>query len=96
VADVVVVNIAASITLYMVSHLPTVESHGPGHAGSPGTTARIFPGGIPGKLPVTIREAIPAVKGRLGKMRKLRRAGARKAGTERTGHDTGAALRMSA
>jgi hypothetical protein len=70
VADVVV-NIAASITLYMVSHLLTVEMRCPGRAGNPGTTARVFPEGVPGKITLTIRLRMWAVKSKLGKMHKM-------------------------
>jgi hypothetical protein len=77
----VVVNIAASITLYMVSHLPTVGMRCLGRTGSLGRIRKAFPRGVPGKLSLTLKERSPVVKNKMGNLEKIGRDGARTSGT---------------
>jgi hypothetical protein len=63
-----VVIIAASITLYMVLHLPTGKERRPGHAGNPGMEEKMYVPGVLGRF--TIKKLTPAVKANWARWRK--------------------------
>jgi hypothetical protein len=80
----VVVNAAASITLYMLFHLPTVKKRCLGHAGNQGMEQTTFARGALGKVRYTLKKASVAVKSKVGRIGKIGRDGAGIPGLPRT------------
>src|SRR5687767_1424064 len=56
----------------MLSHLPTVETHCLGRAGARGMKEKGFPPGVPGNFRSTLKKVRSAVKGKVGRMGKMR------------------------